>query len=209
MGHIIKYSPKREKEINNNYSAEYKKAINLPIGFEQTTGYELLETDFTNKELAEIDKMVRETLGKDYKVVYCKKARLCDADCKQSYITYGIIHKELFKRSKARYDKASKSFFSSDENRIITRNPADGTYFSTYGYTWFTFKKNSNDNTIRYKSDEGETLDGETFGRKAKYKKTWEKLGNTFLVEHILFNKFLRDTKQGIETTKNWFNSFL
>ncbi len=204
MAHIIKYSRQRESYIKSHYSIEHSKARNIPISFEQKTGNELLETDFTDKELAELDKMVRETLGKDYKVVYYKKSNLCADDCTKSYITYGIIHKELFKRSNARYDKATKFFYSSDENRIIIRNKVSGCRYSTCGYIWFTFEKVSNHETILYRAD-----DVETFGRKAKYKKHWDKMGHIFMVSEILFNKYLESAKSGIEKVKNCFNKFV
>lgn len=204
MAHIIEYTHKREAQIKKDYETERTKARQIPMSFSQIRGNELIETDFTDNELAEIDKMVRETLGKDYKVVYCKKSNLSAKDCKKSYITYGIIHKELFKRSNARYDKNTKFFFSSDANRLIIRNKVSGCRYSTYGYIWFTFEKNSNDDTILYSSD-----DVETFGRKAKYKKHWDKMGHIYMVSEILFDKYLESVKNGIEKVKNCFNKFL
>lgn len=204
MAHIIEYTRKREAQIKKDYETERTKARQIPMSFSQIRGNELIETDFTDNELAEIDKMVRETLGKDYKVVYCKKSNLSAKDCKKSYITYGIIHKELFKRSNARYDKNTHFFFSTDANRLVIRNKVSGCRYSTYGYIWFTFEKNSNDDTILYSAD-----DVETFGRKAKYKKHWDKVGHAYLVSEILFNKYLESVKNGIEKVKNAFNKFV
>lgn len=204
MAHIIEYTHKREAQIKKDYDTERTKARQIPYGFSQIRGNELIETDFTDNELAEIDKMVRETLGKDYKVVYRKKSNLSADDCKKSYITYGIIHKELFKRSNARYDKNTKFFFSADANRLIIRNKVSGCRYSTCGYIWFTFEKNSNDDTILYTAD-----DVETFGRKAKYKKHWDKMGHIFMVSEILFNKYLESVKNGIEKVKNCFDKFV
>lgn len=204
MSHIIKYSRQRESYIKSHYSIEHAKARQIPMSFEQKAGNELVETDFTDKELTSIDKMVRETLGKDYKVVYRQKSNLSANDCKKSYITYGIIHKELFKRSNARYDKNTKFFFSADANRLIIRNKVSGCRYSTCGYIWFTFEKNSNDDTILYSAD-----DVETFGRKAKYKKHWDRMGHIYMVSEILFNKYLESAKSGIEKVKNCFNKFV
>ena len=204
MAHIIEYTHKREAQIKKDYETELAKARKIPMSFSQIRGNELIETDFTDNELAEIDKMVRETLGKDYKVVYRQKSNLSADDCKKSYITYGIIHKELFKRSNARYDKNTKFFFSTDANRLIIRNKVSGCRYSTYGYIWFTFEKNSNDDTILYSAD-----DVETFGIKAKYKKHWDKLGHAYLVSEILFNKYLESVKNGIEKVKNVFDKFV
>ena len=204
MAHIIEYTHKREAQIKKDYETERTKARQIPMSFSQIRGNELIETDFTDNELAEIDKMVRETLGKDYKVVYRQKSNLSADDCKKSYITYGIIHKELFKRSNARYDKNTKFFFSTDANRLIIRNKVSGCRYSTYGYIWFTFEKNSNDDTILYSAD-----DVETFGRKAKYKKHWDKMGHIYLVSEILFDKYLESVKNGIEKVKNCFDKFV
>lgn len=204
MAHIIEYTHKREAQIKKDYETERTKARQIPMSFSQIRGNELIETDFTDNELAEIDKMVRETLGKDYKVVYRQKSNLSANDCKKSYITYGIIHKELFKRSNARYDKNTKFFFSADANRLIIRNKVSGCRYSTCGYIWFTFEKNSNDDTILYSAD-----DVETFGRKAKYKKHWDKMGHIYMVSEILFDKYLESVKNGIEKVKNCFNKFV
>ena len=204
MAHIIKYSRQRESYIKSHYSIEHSKARNIPISFEQKVGNELVETDFTDKELTSIDKMVRDTLGKDYDVVYYKQDNLCADDCTKSYITYGIIHKELFKRSKAKYDKKLQTFCSADINRLIIRNKVSGCRYSTCGYIWFTFEKVSNHETILYRAD-----DVETFGRKAKYKKHWDKMGHIFMVSEILFNKYLESAKSGIEKVKNCFNKFV
>jgi len=203
MAHIIEYTRKREAQIKKAYEVELALARNTPYGISQIRGNELIETDFTDNELAELDKMVRETLGKDYKVVYRKKSHLCADDCKKSYITYGIIHKELFNRSNARYNNATHFFFSSDANRIIIRNPADGSHLSTCGYTWLTFQKNSNDETILFTSD-----NVESFGIKPKYKKQWRKTGRVFRACEILFDRYLEASKKGIENLKQLFDKF-
>lgn len=204
MAHIIKYSRQRESYIKSHYSTEHAKAMHIPHSFEQKAGNELIETDFTDKELASLDKMVRDTLGKEYEVVYCKQDSLWHNDCTKSYIVYGVIHKELFKRSKAKYDKKLQTFCSADFNRIIIRNKESGCRYSTCGYIWFSFEKCSNHDTILYSAD-----DVETFGRKAKYKKRWDKMGHIYLVSEILFNKYLESAKSGIEKVKNCFNKFV
>ena len=204
MSHIIKYSRQRESYIKSHYSTEHAKAMHIPHSFEQKAGNELIETDFTDKELASLDKMVRETLGNDYEVVYYKQDSLWHNDCTKSYIVYGVIHKELFKRSKAKYDKKLQTFCSSDINRLIIRNKVSGCRYSTCGYIWFSFEKSSNYDTILYSAD-----DVETFGRKAKYKKRWDKMGHIYLVSEILFNKYLESAKSGIEKVKNCFNKFV
>lgn len=204
MAHIIEYTHKREAQIKKDYETERTKARQIPMSFSQIRGNELIETDFTDNELAEIDKMVRETLGKDYEIVYCKQDNLSADDCSKSYITYGIIHKELFKRSNAKYNKKSQTFCSTDFNRLIIRNKVSGCRYSTCGYIWFTFEKNSNDDTILYSAN-----DVETFGLKAKYKKHWDKLGHAYLVSEILFNKYLESVKNGIEKVKNCFDKFV
>lgn len=204
MAHIITYSLQRESYIKSHYSTEHAKARNTPMSFEQRHGNELIETDFTDNELAELDKMVRNTLGNDYEVVYYKQDSLSADDCTKSYIVYGVIHKELFKRSKAKYDKKLQTFCSADFNRLIIRNKQSGCRYSTCGYIWFTFEKNSNNDTILYSAD-----DVETFGRKAKYKRHWDKLGHIYMVSEILFNKYLENAKNGIEKVKNAFNKFV
>ena len=204
MAHIIKYSRQRESYIKSHYSTEHAKAMHIPHSFEQKAGNELIETDFTDKELASLDKMVRETLGKDYEVVYYKQDSLWHNDCTKSYIVYGVIHKELFKRSKAKYDKKLQTFCSSDINRLIIRNKVSGCRYSTCGYIWFSFEKSSNYDTILYSAD-----DVETFGRKAKYKKRWDKMGHIYLVSEILFKNYLESVKSGLEKVKNCFNKFV
>ena len=204
MAHIIKYSRQRESYIKSHYSTEHAKAMHIPHSFEQKAGNELIETDFTDKELASLDKMVRETLGNDYEVVYYKQDSLWHNDCTKSYIVYGVIHKELFKRSKAKYDKKLQTFCSSDINRLIIRNKVSGCRYSTCGYIWFSFEKSSNYDTILYSAD-----DVETFGRKAKYKKRWDKMGHIYLVSEILFKNYLESVKSGLEKVKNCFNKFV
>jgi hypothetical protein len=183
---------------------EHARAMQIPLSFEQAKGNELIETDFTDKELTSLDKMVRETLGKDYEVVYYKQDSLYKDDCSKSYIVYGVIHKELFKRSKAKYDKKLQTFCSADFNRIIIRNKEKSCRYSTCGYIWFTFEKRSNSDIIVYSAD-----DVETFGIKAKYKKHWDKLGHFYLVHEILFNNYLNSAKNGLEKVKKFFEKFL
>lgn len=202
MAHIIEYTKKRFAQIKANYSTELAKAGQIPHGCSQVRGNELVDSNFTDKELAELDNMVRETLGKDYDILNVSKHSLASS-CKQSYITYAIIHKGLFARSKARYDKKSKFFYSSDFNRIIIRNPKGG-YLSTCGYTWVNFEKYSNSDTILYRSD-----DVETFGIKPKYKKFWRKDGHTYWRYEILFDKYLETCRNGIESVKQRFEQFV
>lgn len=202
MAHIIEYTKKRFAQIKANYSTELAKAGQIPHGYSQARGDVYVESNFTDNELAELDKMVRETLGKDYDVLNVSKHSLV-SDCKQSCITYAIIHKDLFARSKARYDKKSKIFSSSDFNRIIIRNPKGG-YLSTSGYTWLSFDKFSNSDTILYRSG-----DTETFGIKPKYKKFWRKDGYTYWRYEILFDKYLETCRNGIERVKQRFEQFV
>lgn len=202
MAHIIEYTHKREAQIKKAYEAELARARKTPYGFSQIRGNELIETDFTDKELAELDKMVRNTLGKDYDIVYYEKKNLASDDCKQSYITYAIIHKGLFKRANARYDKELQTFCSGDTNKIIIR-ASQGGYYSTSGYTWLVFQKHSNDDTILFTSD-----NIETFGIKPKYKKQWRKTGRVFRACEILFDKYLEASKKGIENLKQMFDKF-
>ena len=117
MGHIIEYTKNRLAQIKANYTTELEKAGRIPHGLSQVSGNELLDSNFTDKELAEIDKMVRETLGKDYKVEFRKKSNVSANDCKKSYIIYGIIHKDLFARSNALYDKKNNKTWM-DETKI-------------------------------------------------------------------------------------------
>ena len=203
MAHIVEYTHKRESQIKKDYATELAKARKIPISFSQIRGNELIETDFTEKELAEIDKMVRETLGKDYKVEFRKKSNVSANDCKKSYIIYGIIHKDLFARSNALYDKKRKGFNSADTSKIIIRNP-EGGYLSTCGYTWLSFQKYSNSDTILYRSN-----DVETFGIKPKYKKFWRKDGHTYWSYEILFEKYLETCRKGIERVKKRFEKFI
>ena len=167
MGHIIEYTKNRLAQIKANYTTELEKAGRIPHGLSQVSGNELLDSNFTDKELAELDKVVRATLGKDYDILNVSESSL--SPCKQSSITYAITHKELFARSKAHYDNKGDIFNSSDFNRIIICNP-EGGYLSTCGYTWLSFQKYSNSDTILYRSH-----DVETFGIKPKYKKFWKR----------------------------------
>ena len=201
MAHIVEYTNKRESQIKKDYATELAKARKIPISFSQIRGNELIETDFTDKELAELDKIVRATLGKDYDILKVSESSL--SPCKQSSITYEITHKELFARSKANYDNKGDMFNSTDFNRIIIRNP-EGGYLSTCGYTWLSFQKYSNSDTILYRSN-----DVETFGIKPKYKKFWRKDGHTYWLYEILFEKYLETCRNGIERVKKRFEKFI
>ena len=201
MGHIIEYTKKRIAQIKANYTTELEKAGRIPHGLSQVSGNELLDSNFTDKELAELDKIVRATLGKDYDILKVSESSL--SPCKQSSITYEITHKELFARSKAPYDNKGDMFNSSDFNRIIIRNP-EGGYLSTCGYTWLSFQKYSNSDTILYRSN-----DVETFGIKPKYNKFWRKDGHTYWLYEILFEKYLETCRNGIERVKKRFEKFI
>lgn len=201
MGHIIEYTKNRLAQIKANYTTELEKAGRIPHGFSQVSGNELLDSNFTDKELAELDKVVRATLGKDYDILNVSESSL--SPCKQSSITYAITHKELFARSKANYDNKGDIFNSSDFNRIIISNP-EGGYLSTCGYTWLSFQKYSNSDTILYRSN-----DVETFGIKPKYKKFWRKDGHTYWSYEILFEKYLETCRNGIERVKKRFEKFI
>lgn len=201
MGHIIEYTKKRIAQIKANYTTELEKAERIPHGLSQVSGNELLDSNFTDKELAELDKIVRATLGKDYDILKVSASSL--SPCKQSSITYEITHKELFARSKAHYDNKGDMFNSSDFNRIIIRNH-EGGYLSTCGYTWLSFQKYSNSDTILYRSN-----DVETFGIKPKYKKFWRKDGHTYWLYEILFEKYLETCRNGIERVKKRFEKFI
>ena len=201
MGHIIEYTKNRLAQIKANYTTELEKAGRIPHGLSQVSGNELLESNFTDKELAELDKIVRATFGKDYDILKVSESSL--SPCKKSSITYEITHKELFARSKAPYDNKGDMFNSSGFNRIIIRNP-EGGYLSTCGYTWLSFQKYSNSDTILYCSN-----DVETFGIKPKYKKFWRKDGHTYWSYEILFEKYLETCRNGIERVKKRFEKFI
>ena len=201
MGHIIEYTKNRLAQIKANYTTELEKAGRIPHGLSQVSGNELLDSNFTGKELAELDKVVRATLGKDYDILKVSESSL--SPCKQSSITYAITHKELFARSKAQYDNKGDIFNSTDFNRIIICNPKGG-YLSTCGYTWLSFQKYSNSDTILYRSN-----DVETFGIKPKYKKFWRKDGHTYWSYEILFEKYLETCRNGIERVKKRFENFI
>lgn len=199
MAHIIEYTKKRLAQIKANYDTELAKAKNLLLG----RGNGHVESDFTDKELAELDKMVRATLGKDYEVHYVIKDSLLEADCKQSYCFYGIIHKDLFARSKGSYDKMRMAVDTSDSNRIIISNHS-GDNLSTKGYSWLSFNKESTSHTILYCS-----TDVETFGIKPKNKNDWCKDKPTYLCYEILFYKYLDACRKGIERVKQQFEQFV
>ena len=201
MAQIIEYTKKRLAQIKANYTTELEKAERIPHGLSQVIGNELLESNFTDKELAELDKIVRATFGKDYDILKVSESSL--SPCKQSSITYEITHKELFARSKVHYDNKGDMFNSSGFNRIIIRNP-EGGYLSTCGYTWLSFQKYSNSDTILYRSN-----DVETFGIKPKYKKFWRKDGHTYWSYEILFEKYLETCRKGIESVKKRFEKFI
>lgn len=202
---IIEYTEKRIVQIKANYHDEREKARRIPFGCVDSDIYDnnLVECDFTEKELDDLDKMVRETLGADYEVLAVIAEGLTMYNCNQCYIDYAIIHKELFARSKARFEYRYKVFNSADFNRIVIRNSAGG-YLSTFGYIWLNFNKHSNSDTILYRSD-----DLETFGIKPKYKKTWRKDGHSYWCSEILFDKYLEKCKEGIEKVKERFKQFI
>lgn len=202
---ITEYTEKRIAQINANYHDEREKARRIPFGCGLSDIYdnELVESDFTEKELDDLDKMIRETLDEDFEVLAVIAEGLTMYNCSQCFIDYAIIHKELFARANASFDHRYKEFHSENFNRIVIRNSA-GDYLSTGGYIWLNFNKHSNNDTILYRSD-----DVETFGIKPKYKKTWRKDGHTYRCSEILFDKFLENCKEGIEKVKERFKQFI
>lgn len=206
----IKYSPKREKQIKANYETEKEKARHIPISFAQSRGDELIDTEFTANELLALDKTIRDTLGSDYQIVNVKYGHLWESGNGKSYVTYAIIHKDLFIRSKAKWN-AEHEIFCYGTNPVIipafpkavAGNKKCGQY-STEGYIWLTFRKVSNAHSILYMSD-----DVETFGFKGKYKRSFEKAGHLYWVTEVLFEKYLESVVGGIKNVKSMFEKFL
>ena len=206
----IKYSPKRERQIKADYENELAKARQTPISFEQKKGNEFISTEFTANELLALDKTIRETLGSDYQIVNVEYKDLGASGNGKSYITYAIIHKELFARSKARWNPEHETFCYGTNPIVIPVFPKALVgkkkcgYYSTEGYIWLTFRKVSNANTILYMSD-----DVETFGFKGKYKRHWDKAGHMYWATSIMFDKYLESIVGGIKNVKAMFEKFL
>lgn len=206
----IKYKASRERKIRKDYETELAKARQIPISFEQKSGKELIETEFTANELLALDKTIRETFGAEYEVVHVKYAGLQESSNGKGYITYSIIHKDLFKRANAKWNTEHEIFCYGTNPIVIPAFPKAvagnkkcGQY-STEGYIWLTFRKVSNSNTILYMSD-----DVETFGFKGKYKRHWEKAGHLYWATAILFEKYLESVVGGINNVKAMFEKFL
>ena len=206
----IKYSPKREKQIKANYETEKEKARHIPISFAQSRGDELISTEFTANELLALDKTIREALGSDYQIVNVDYKDLGASGNGKSYVTYAIVHKDLFVRSKAKWDNESETFCYGTTPIVIPAFPKAvvgkkkcGQY-STEGYIWLTFQKVSNANIILYRSK-----DVETFGFKGKYKRRWDKAGHLYWVTEVLFDKYLESLIGGIKNVKGMFEKFL
>lgn len=206
----IKYTASRERKIRKDYETEKAKARQIPISFAQSRGDELISTEFTANELLALDKTIRETLGSDYQIVNVKYGDLGASGNGKSYVTYAIIHKDLFIRSKAKWDNESEIFYYGKTPVIIPAFPKAvvgnkkcGQY-STEGYIWLTFRKVSNAHTIMYRSD-----DVETFGFKGKYKRRWDKAGHLYWVTEVLFDKYLESIVGGIKNVKAMFEKFV
>lgn len=206
----IKYSPKREKQIKANYETEKEKARHIPISFAQSRGDELIGTEFTSNELLALDKTIREALGSDYQIVNVDYKDLGASGNGKSYVTYAIVHKDLFVRSKAKWDNESETFCYGKTPIVIPAFPKAvvgkkkcGQY-STEGYIWLTFQKVSNANIILYRSK-----DVETFGFKGKYKRRWDKAGHLYWISEVLFEKYLESLIGGIKNVKSMFEKFL
>lgn len=206
----IKYSQRREKQIKANYETEHAKARQIPISFEQKRGNEFISTEFTANELLALDRTIRETLGSDYQIINVKYSDLGTSGNGKSYVSYAIIHKDLFVRSKAKWNNESELFYYGQTPVIIPAFPKAvvgnkkcGQY-STEGYIWLTFRKVSNHNTILYMSD-----DVETFGFKGKYKRRWEKAGHLYWITDVLFEKYLNSLIGGINKVKAMFEKFV
>lgn len=206
----IKYTASRERKIRKDYETEKAKARKIPISFAQSRGDELISTEFTANELLALDKTIRETLGSDYQIVNVKYSDLGANGNGKSYVTYAIIHKDLFCRSKAKWDSESELFCYGTNPIVIPAFPKTvvgnkkcGQY-STEGYIWLTFRKVSNAHTILYMSD-----DVETFGFKGKYKRHWDKTGHLYWVTEVLFEKYLESLIGGIKNVKAMFEKFV
>lgn len=206
----IKYTASRERKIRKDYENEKAKARQIPISFAQSRGDELISTEFTANELLALDKTIRETLGSDYQIVNVKYGDLGASGNGKSYVTYAIIHKDLFIRSKAKWDNESEIFYYGTNPIVIPAFPKAvvgnkkcGQY-STEGYIWLTFRKVSNAHTIMYRSD-----DVETFCFKGKYKRRWDKAGHMYWVTEVLFDKYLESIVGGIKNVKAMFEKFV
>lgn len=206
----IKYTASRERKIRKDYETEKAKARKIPISFAQSRGDELISTEFTANELLALDKTIRETLGSDYQIVNVKYSDLGTSGNGKSYVTYAIIHKDLFCRSKAKWDNESELFYYGKTPIVIPAFPKAvvgnkkcGQY-STEGYIWLTFRKVSNAHSILYMSD-----DVETFGFKGKYKRRWDKAGHLYWVTEVLFDKYLESIVGGIKNVKAMFEKFV
>lgn len=206
----IKYTASRERKIRKDYETEKAKARKIPISFAQSRGDELISTEFTANELLALDKTIRETLGSDYQIVNVKYGDLGASGNGKSYVTYAIIHKDLFIRSKAKWYNELELFGYGTNPIVIPAFPKAvvgnkkcGQY-STEGYIWLTFRKVSNANTILYMSD-----DVETFGFKGKYKRHWDKAGHLYWVTEVLFEKYLESLIGGIKNVKAMFEKFV
>ena len=206
----IKYTASRERKIRKDYETELAKARQTPISFEQKKGNEFISTEFTANELLALDKTIRETLGSDYQIVNVDYKDLGASGNGKSYITYAIIHKDLFIRSKAKWNAEHEIFCYGKTPVIIPAFPKELVgkkkcgYYSTEGYIWLTFRKVSNANSILYMSD-----DVETFGFKGKYKRSWEKTGHLYWVTEMLFEKYINSVVGGIKNVKAMFEKFL
>jgi hypothetical protein len=206
MNHItIEYTTKREKQIKANYEEEHTKARQIPISFAQSRGDELIETEFTANELLALDKTIREALGNDYQIVNVDYKALNQSSNGKGYITYAIVHKDLFLRSKAKWDKNLKTFCYGKTPIVIPAFPnVKGGYYSCEGYIWLTFRKVSNSHIILFTSD-----DVETCGFKGKYKRHWDKIGHLYMISEVLFDKYLESVKAGIVNVKTFFDRFV
>lgn len=206
----IKYTASRERKIRKDYETEHEKARHTPISFAQSRGDELISTEFTANELLALDKTIRETLGSDYQIVNVKYSDLGTSGNGKSYVTYAIIHKDLFIRSKAKWDSESEIFYYGKTPVIIPAFPKALTgkkkcgQYSTDGYIWLTFRKVSNAHSILYMSD-----DVETFGFKGKYKRHWDKVGHLYWITEVLFDKYLESIVGGIKNVKAMFEKFV
>ena len=201
--HIIEYSPKREKQIRADYENEHAKARKIPICYAQSRGDELIETEFTANELLTLDKTIRETFGAEYDIVNVEYKALNESGNGKGYITYSIVHKELFKRANAKWDKNFKTFCYGKTPIVIPVCPEVnyGTgYYSCEGYIWLTFRKVSNRHIILFTSS-----DIETCTHKEKYAKHWEKIGHLYMTDEVLFDKYLDSIKSGINNIKTFF----
>ena len=206
----IKYTASRERKIRKDYETEKAKARKIPISFAQSRGDELISTEFTANELLALDKTIRETLGSDYQIVNVKYGDLGSSGNGKSYVTYAIIHKDLFLRSKAKWNAEHEIFYYGTSPIVIPAFPKAvvgdkkcGQY-STEGYIWLTFRKVSNAHSIMYMSD-----DVETFGFKGKYKRHWDKAGHLYWVTEVLFEKYLESLIGGIKNVKAMFEKFV